>query len=124
MHVQEPTRDTRHAEAAPAAVENAVNAAGGTSAVSEPTNIEAGPPSTAYAGNAAGASSAVAESAPAAPVLKDANSAALVAPAIAGTALATTAKRKGVGQHKAKVSYLKDYYEQRRLFPEEMRLGP
>ena len=33
-----------------------MNAAGGASAVSEPTNIEAGPPSTAYAGNAAGAS--------------------------------------------------------------------
>ena len=108
LHVQEPTRDTRHADAAPAAVENAVNAAGGASAVAEPTNIEAGPPSTADAGNAAGASSAVAESAPAAPVLKDANSAAIVAPAIAGTALATTAKRKAVGGPTAKVSYLKE----------------
>ena len=41
---------------APTAVETAVNAAGGASAVSESTDIEAGPPSTAYAGNAAGAS--------------------------------------------------------------------
>ena len=46
-------------DTAPAAVEKAVNAAGGTSAVSEIT----GPASTADAGNAAGASSAVAESA-------------------------------------------------------------
>ena len=90
LHVQEPTRDTRHADAAPAAVENAVNAAGGTSAVSEPTNIEADPPLTADAVNAAGESSAVAESAPAATVVKDANSAASVAPDVAGTALATT----------------------------------
>ena len=90
LHVQEPTRDTRHADAAPAAVKNAVNAAGGASAVSEPTNIEADPPLTADAVNAAGESSAVAESAPAATVVKDANSAASVAPDVAGTALATT----------------------------------
>ena len=88
--MQDLTRETRHADAAPAAVENAVNAAGGTSAVSEPTNIEADPPLTADAVNAAGESSAVAESAPAATVVKDANSAASVAPDVAGTALATT----------------------------------
>ena len=79
LPVQDLTRETMHADAAPAAVEKAVNAAGGASVVAEPTNIEAGPPSTADAGNAAGASSAVAASAPAAPVLKDANSAAIVA---------------------------------------------
>ena len=45
-----------HGYRAPTAVETAVNAAGGASAVSESTDIEAGPPSTAYAGNAAGAS--------------------------------------------------------------------
>ena len=107
FQLQEPTRDTRHADVAPSAVENAVNAAGGASAVAAPTNIEAGPPSTADAGNAAGASSAVAASAPAAPVLKDANSAAIVAPVIAGKALTTRAKRKAVVEPGANLSYLK-----------------
>ena len=65
VNVKEPTPKTT---AAPAAVDIAVNAAGGASSVSEPTDIEAAPPSTADAGNAAGAgpcTSAVAESAPA-----------------------------------------------------------
>ena len=68
LDVVHPTQTT----AAPAAVGNAVHAAGGTSAGAEPTSMEASPPSTAVAGNAAGASSAVAESVPAAPVVEDA----------------------------------------------------
>ena len=60
----EATPKPTQATAAPAAVENAVNAAGGTSAVSEPTNIKPDP----HRGYAAGPSSAVAESAPAAAV--------------------------------------------------------
>ena len=87
LDVVHPTQTT----AAPAAVGNAVHAAGGTSAGAEPTSMEASPPSTAVAGNAAGASSAVAESVPAAPVVEDAklpasNVAAVNATAAAGEA--------------------------------------
>ena len=94
LPVQDLTRETMHADAAPAAVEKAVNAAGGASVVAEPTNIEATPPSTADAGNAAGANSTVVEKAPAATVVNDANSAASVAPAVAGTVLPTTAENE------------------------------
>ena len=103
LEVKEPTPKTTAAAkatgtnntqspAAPAAVDNAVNAAGGTSAVSEPTNIEADPPSTADARNAAGASSAVAESAPAAPVIEDAKLVASNAAAINATTAVVQSK--------------------------------
>ena len=93
-HGQDLLSEWWHADDAPAAVEKAVDAAGGTSAVPEPTNIEADPPVAADAGNTAGASSKVVESAPAATDVKDANSAAGDAPVVAGTALATTAENE------------------------------